>query len=96
MAYKLVSPVIDLSVRQLCKHPYCNHPKGCPNYARKRYCPPDCRLISEIIDLRKDVFVIWNIFSFKEHCEKMSQRHPDWSKIGNDPFRLPGGPSTRA
>jgi len=41
MPYKLIKPVIDMKVRDLCQKPYHGHPKGCPNYNHKKGCPPN-------------------------------------------------------
>lgn len=80
MPYSLIKPVIDLSVRQLCKQPYCNHPGGCPNYDKKVTCPPKAPPISKVIDLSKPVYAIWNEFDFAGHCNRMKVIHPDWSQ----------------
>lgn len=79
MPYKIVKPVIDCNVRNLCTRKYPNHPKGCPNYGKKAGCPPHCRSIEEIIDLDSDIFVVWNIFDFAAHCQWMKVKHPQWS-----------------
>ena len=80
MPYKLVKPVIDLSVRQLCKRPYCNHPRGCPNYGKKSTCPPKALPISKVLDLSRPVYAIWNEFDFAGHCNRMKAAHPGWSQ----------------
>jgi len=80
MSYAECDLVIDLDVRDLCKWPYYNHPKGCPNYGKKKGCPPTSRLITDLLDLNKPVFAIWNCFDFAGHCKQMRQKHPDWSK----------------
>lgn len=80
MGYKQIIPVFDPQMRLLCIQPYPNHPKGCPNYAKKRNCPPNCGLISELIDIGKSVYVIWNVFDFLGHTQRMRTKHPNWSK----------------
>jgi len=75
--FKRVTPVVDHSVRDLCGRPYYNHPKGCPNLG-KNSCPPLAPLIEDIIYL-DGVYVIYNIFDFRSHCDRMRQRHPEWS-----------------
>lgn len=88
MFFKQVHPVIDLDVRNLCFCPYgldektkCySHPKGCPNYGKKKGCPPLTPIIYEILDLSKPVFAIWNVFDFAEHCKRMQAKHLQWSK----------------
>jgi predicted metal-binding protein len=76
----IVSPVIDYSVRNLCRMPYHNHPKGCPNYFKNVACPPQAPLICKAIDLTKNVYLIYNKFDLGAHVDRMSKRHPQWSQ----------------
>ncbi len=78
--YIQVKPVIDLKVRGLCCKPYYNHPRGCPNFNKKSNCPPRCPIIDETLDLSKPVYVIYNVFDFEGHCNKMRQKFPNWSE----------------
>ncbi len=71
MSYQQVIPVIDSSVRGLCRRPYPNHPSGCPNWNKKERCPPKALALGDIIDLRNTVFVIYNKFDFGEHVRRM-------------------------
>ena len=80
MSWSIVDPVIDLSVWFLCLKKYPGHPKGCPNYQKKKGCPPNCPTIDQLIDLEKPVYVIWNEFDFDGHCQRMQAAHPRWSK----------------
>jgi predicted metal-binding protein len=77
---KQVNPVIDYSVRELCTKPYPDHEAGCPNYGKKKGCPPEAPMYDEVYNIEKPVFVIANQFDFKGHVEKMRQKHPEWSK----------------
>lgn len=76
----IVTPVIDESVRELCRCPYPNHPKGCPNYGRHASCPPKAPLLGNVIHLDKPVWVIWSDFDLTEHRKRMRAKHPNWSK----------------
>lgn len=58
---------------------YYNHKKGCPNYGRHKYCPPNLPMFDQVFDLSKPVYAIYNKFDFKRHVERMQQRHPEWS-----------------
>jgi predicted metal-binding protein len=78
--YKEVTPVIDRRVRALCKKPYYNHPKGCPNFGVKEGCPPHVKFYDQEFDLTKPVFVIYNVFDFAAHVEKMRKAHPNWTQ----------------
>lgn len=82
MSYKsiLVVPVMDYSVRFLCIRPYPGHLKGCPNFEKKKGCPPGATLYDQVYDLSKPVYAVINKFDFKEHTERMRQLHPEWSE----------------
>ena len=78
--FSLVSPVMCPSVRGLCAKPYPGHPKGCPNFYKKRFiCPPQSKLLTEIYDFTKPLYFIWNVFNIEEHMLKMKIKHPTWS-----------------
>ena len=78
--YAKVKPVIDLRMRKICISPYLNHRKGCPNYNKRKDCPPKCKNIDKILDFNKDIYVIYNKYDFKKHVDKMREKHPEWSK----------------
>lgn len=75
----LVTPVIDLSVRDLCRKPYPGHPFGCPNWGRRDTCPPRAPRFDRVIDLAKPVWAIYNAFDLAGHVDRMREAHPDWS-----------------
>ena len=79
MPFSLVKPVIDFSVRLLCYKAYPGHKRGCPNYDRRYSCPPKCPKINQVINLKKPIYIIWNMFDFYKHCQKMLSLHPKWS-----------------
>lgn len=62
-----------------CQISYPGHPKGCPNYGRKG-CPPDAPFITEIMDLRRPVYIAFSEFNVYMHMCKMHKKHPDWSE----------------
>jgi len=80
MPWLPVPPVIKSSVRKLCLTPYHNHPKGCPNYGKKEGCPPAAKMIGDVLDLGRSIYVIYNIFPFGRHVRFMRKRHPEWTK----------------
>lgn len=80
MPFALVRPAIDYSVRGMCRLPYYNHPKGCPNFDKKKGCPPSAPKVESIIDLNDDVYIIYNCFDFLGHVQRMQKRHPKWSQ----------------
>lgn len=71
---------IDYQVKNLCCHPYPNHPHGCPNYGKKKGCPPQVGYIGQTLDQSKPVYIIWNVFDFKSHVAKMMLAHPGWTE----------------
>lgn len=73
------TPIIG-KVRGLCRNPYPNHPRGCPNWNKRDNCPPRSPLIGDIIDLRRSVVFAINRFDFAGHVLKMKDRHPNWSQ----------------
>lgn len=75
-----VKPVIIQSVRDLCLRPYPNHKKGCPNYGKKKGCPPSAPMFDLVYDLSEPVYAIYNVFDFKGHVDRMKRKHPDWSQ----------------
>lgn len=80
MIEKISYLVIDYGVRDLCQAPYPNHWKGCPNYGKRMSCPPKAPLIENFINLDNDIYLIFNIFPFGEHVERMREKHPEWSE----------------
>jgi len=74
-----VKPVINKKVRGLCKKAYYNHPNGCPNFNKKKTCPPKAKFIEDIIDLSKSVFCVFNRFNLEEHVERLREKHPQWT-----------------
>lgn len=74
-----IYPAIDYGFRLMCSLAYPNHPKGCPNFGKRKTCPPIIGTLEEIFDCSKDFYAIWTTFPFGEHIAKMKQLHPDWS-----------------
>ena len=68
---RIVEPVINHAVRDMCKMPYAGHPAGCPNFGRKRTCPPQAPLFEDIFDLTQPVYVIIYSFDMAIHRSKL-------------------------
>lgn len=68
------------SPRGLCVREYPNHKLGCPNYGKKKDCPPCAPMFDEIYDLSLPIYAIYNIFDFKSHVDRMREKHLNWSK----------------
>lgn len=62
-----------------CLYPYPGHHKGCPNYGREG-CPPNAPFITEIMDLRRPVYIAFSEFNLSAHIFKMRLKHPKWSE----------------
>lgn len=75
-----VCPIIDLSVRDLCRKPYPGHPRGCPNYAQRRSCPPLASTFPQLIRTDRPIYAAVNDFPIDLHAAKMRQRHPGWTE----------------
>ena len=80
MAFEPARLVIDYGVRDLCKRPYPNHKKGCPNYGNRDSCPPARARIEDSINLDIVTYVIWTTFNFRGHVNRMREKHPEWSQ----------------
>jgi hypothetical protein len=80
MPWQIVKPVVNLEVRKLCFKPYHNHPKGCPNFAKKKSCPPFLSSIYNIIDLNQSVYVIWTRFNLAAHVAKLRAKYSQWTQ----------------
>lgn len=75
----MIQPVVNLSVRGLCRKPYPGHPKGCPNWNKRPACPPQAPLLESVLDLTKPVYCAYNAFDLGAHVSRMQRRHPHWS-----------------
>ncbi|WP_321471092.1 hypothetical protein [uncultured Paludibaculum sp.] len=76
---RLPTVVIDRKMQGMCRLPYPNHARGCPNFGLKVGCPPNVPLFPEVYDMTKPVYAIVNRFDFGAHVAKMRAAHPDWT-----------------
>jgi hypothetical protein len=79
MPFELVNPVVDIGMRKLCTRPYPGHKRGCPNFNKKKGCPPNTPTIYWELDLDDPIWAIWNVFDFAGHVARMKFVHPEWS-----------------
>jgi hypothetical protein len=75
-----VRPYVDARVRGLCARPYPLHSRGCPNFRKKRGCPPDAPMLYDVYDLTLATYAIWNVFALGDHVRSMRSRYPGWSE----------------
>ena len=80
MSWRLINPILlTESSGDLCRLEYPNHPDGCPNYGKKNGCPPMAKSLKSLIK-SSPIYVIWTVFAFGRHVQKMKLRHPGWSE----------------
>lgn len=72
--------MIDKTVRTLCFRPYCNHPKGCPNYGKRPTCPPAAPLLTDFFNMNKPILAVWASFNLALHRQRMKEKHPAWTR----------------
>lgn len=80
---KEITPVVSFSaeqVIQLCTRPYSGRPHGCPNFNKRRRCPPNTYRFEEYFDMDKPFYVVAYAFDLKSHVDKMKLRHPNWTE----------------
>jgi len=81
-----------------CILPYPKHPQGCPNYGSKRNvrgikedlksrvireCPPTSRLINELFDFSKPVYLVYNKYLLGKDAEARRINHPNLKTSGD-------------
>lgn len=79
--FENIEPVLHSKeeVMRLCKQPYYNHEDGCPNWGKKKGCPPNLPLLDEQYDLRT-IHPIVVRFPFKQYFDtKKRELHPNWT-----------------
>lgn len=73
--------VISKRTGDWCRLPYPNHPKGCPNFGKNKWCPPQAPKVDEHFDLSKPLYFIHSEFDFTGHVDRMRGLHPEWSDL---------------
>ncbi len=69
----------DKLIQGLCRTPYYSHSTGCSNFNRRTGCPPK-RLITEIFDFEKELYIISTVYPVGEFAERMRRNHPEWKE----------------
>lgn len=70
---------IDRNVQDYCLLKYPGHPRGCPNYGIKDGCPPGALMLNEILDMNKDIYVIYVEYDVRKFADRMKTIHPKWT-----------------
>lgn len=61
-----------------CQLPYAGHPKGCPNFGKKKQCPPFSVNFRE--SYSPPYYIIAEFFNLESQIKKMKERHPSWTE----------------
>lgn len=75
---KEVEVVIDYKLRGLCGRSYRKHPKGCPNFGKKNYCPPKVGFFDKYFQPLARVVAVG--MNFEDYKEKRKKDHPNWTE----------------
>ncbi len=78
MIYNIEIINVDPKFQEFCKLPYPNHPRGCPNYGKKKGCPPEQKLFFDIFD--HDFYLIFTKFDLGAHVAKLKKKHSKWTQ----------------
>ena len=80
MIIQLTKDDLELDTRAMglwCRLPYLNHPKGCPNYGKKKTCPPFSKPFYDLVE--PPIFLVIQPFNLEAQAKRMKERHPRWS-----------------
>jgi predicted metal-binding protein len=77
---QVIPVMLDIPVQRLCIKPYPGHSRGCPNFNKKKGCPPSVTEWNCKFDISKPTYAIVNQFDLQTHVERMRRWHPDWSE----------------
>jgi predicted metal-binding protein len=72
--------VVNTRMKELCKLPYPNHPKGCPLYGIKDKCPPKSPRAEVLFDLSKPMYFVYVEFNLEDHAKKLKEKYPHWTE----------------
>ena len=63
-----------------CTLPYPGHKKGCPNFNKNPLCPPNVKIMENILDDFSFYYLILANFDIFKYANQMIHKHPDWSE----------------
>jgi len=72
--------VFDKAIKALCGIPYYDHPKGCPYFNTRETCMGNSPLIDEVLDLERELFVIYTPHIIGTIAEKTRLNNPQWTE----------------
>ncbi len=70
--------ICSQAIRELCRRPYLRHPFGCPNYGKRKNCPPRAGFFLEFFE--EQVYVAAIRFNFEDYLAMRRQEHPKWTE----------------
>ena len=70
---------LDKNFQGICKKPYHGHAKGCPNYGKRKDCPPNLSLLDDSLDFEKDMYLIYTSYPVGKFAERMRKTHSEWT-----------------
>jgi predicted metal-binding protein len=65
-------------IPSLCLHPYHQHARGCPNFNRRKDCPPRADFFLD--QFQPQIFLAIVIFNFSAYLRQRKKIHPAWSE----------------
>jgi predicted metal-binding protein len=72
-----VEVIYEPRVIGLCVKPYAGHPKGCPNFGKRSYCPPQTSRFPDVYEKEAHIVVVG--LNFRKYLVMMRERHPNWT-----------------
>ena len=63
-----------------CTLPYPNHKKGCPNFNKNPLCPPNAKIMENILENYRFFYLILAYFDIFKYTNHMMHKHPNWSE----------------
>ncbi|KKK73060.1 hypothetical protein LCGC14_2897610, partial [marine sediment metagenome] len=63
-----------------CTLPYPNHKKGCPNFNKNPLCPPNAKIMENILEYYRFFYLILAYFDIFKYTTQMMHKHPNWSE----------------
>lgn len=61
-----------------CRLPYPDHPLGCPNFNKRRDCPPKSEYFLDVF--KPEVKIAYLNFDFEEYLNWRKGIHPNWTE----------------
>lgn len=72
--------IVEPRVRGLCVKPYPGARRGCPNYGRKRGCPPAAPFAHDVFDLDRGLpYALVNEYDLDARAAELLAAHPGWT-----------------